>query len=87
MKVNFEEKTYESYFNIELSNRSDIFFPPGQSLEGLLGFDSSVLTRDKQLWNLFMSMSNSANNREIDLHEIAKAMENFESSWLKKFHK
>lgn len=87
MKVNFEEKTYESYFNIELSNRSDTFFPPGQRLEGLLGFDSCVLTRDKQLWNLFMFMSNSANNRGIDLHKIAEEMENFESSWLKKIPK
>ena len=50
MRVQFEEKTYESYFNNELDQRSSIYFPPGQVLEGLLGFDVSAQTTNKKLW-------------------------------------
>ena len=52
MKPNFEEKTYESYFNSELDKKSDIYFPPGQVLEGSLGFDSSAFSRNRRLWRL-----------------------------------
>lgn len=51
MKARFEEKTYENYFNAELNNRSEVFFPLGQIQEGFLGFDSSAQSRDEKLWN------------------------------------
>ena len=50
MKVYFEEKTYESYFNNELDSKSSIYFPPGQVLEGLLGFDASANSSNRKLW-------------------------------------
>ncbi len=50
MKVHFEEKTYESYFNNELDSRSSVYFPPGQVLEGLLGFDASANSKNRGLW-------------------------------------
>ena len=52
MKVKFEEKTYESYFNNELDQKSSIYFPPGQVLEGALGFDASSFTRNRRLWRM-----------------------------------
>lgn len=39
MRVNYEEKVFENYFNAELSNYTRMVFSPGQCLEGLLGFD------------------------------------------------
>ena len=50
MKVNFEEKTYESYFNNELDSKSSVYFPPGQVLEGLLGFDATANSKNRALW-------------------------------------
>src|SRR5690554_2812919 len=50
MKVDFEEKTYESYFNNELDSKSSVYFPPGQVLEGLLGFDAASNSKNRQLW-------------------------------------
>jgi len=50
MKVHFEEKTYESYFNNELDSKSSIYFPPGQVLEGFLGFDSAANSKHRKLW-------------------------------------
>lgn len=50
MKSKFEEKTYESYFNNELDRKSQIYFPPGQVLEGSLGFDASSLSKNRGLW-------------------------------------
>lgn len=50
MKASFEEKTYESYFNSELGQLSDVYFPIGQVQEGFLGFDSSALSKNRKLW-------------------------------------
>lgn len=50
MIVNYEEKAYETYFNIELGKKCDILFPPGQVLEGSLGFDASFYTNNQNLW-------------------------------------
>lgn len=50
MNVNFEEKTYESYFNNELDLKSTVYFPPGQVLEGLLGFDAASNSNNRRLW-------------------------------------
>ncbi|GAA4817284.1 hypothetical protein GCM10011365_13230 [Marinicella pacifica] len=50
MKVGFEEKTYESYFNNELDSKSSVYFPPGQVLEGFFGFDSASYSKNSDLW-------------------------------------
>jgi hypothetical protein len=50
VKVSFEEKTYENYFNAELDRVSSIFFPLGQVQEGNLGFDSSAFSSSRRLW-------------------------------------
>lgn len=53
MKIDFEEKTYESYFNNELDSKSSVYFPPGQVLEGLLGFDAASNSNNRGLWRKF----------------------------------
>lgn len=52
MRVNFEEKTYESYFNNELDKMSSFYFPPGQVVEGALGFDVSAQSKNGKLWKI-----------------------------------
>lgn len=73
MKVNFEEKTYENYFNTELDGKTDIYFPLGQVQEGNLGFDSSAFSTNRELWRYlghpFMFYPG------IELREIANEME------------
>lgn len=41
MMVDYEEKTYEMHFNLELSGYGKVF-PIGQVLEGILGFDMGI---------------------------------------------
>ncbi len=53
MRTNFEEKTYEGYFNTELDKRTEIFFPLGQVQEGNLGFDASAFSTNSSLWRMF----------------------------------
>ncbi len=50
MRVEFEEKTYESYFNNELNDRASIYFAPGQVQEGSMGMDSIAFSKDRNLW-------------------------------------
>lgn len=74
MTVNFEEKTYESYFNSELDKVSEIYFPLGQVQEGSLGFDSASFSTNRKLWQrlglpLYLPLSG------IELKEIAEEME------------
>lgn len=52
MKANFEEKSYEQFFNAELSRRTSIYFPLGQVQEGFLGFDAAAQTRNHRLWRM-----------------------------------
>ena len=47
----FEEKTFESYFNNELSQKTAIYFPFGQVQEGVIGLDSAAFADNWQLWN------------------------------------
>lgn len=78
MKAKFEEKTYESYFNNELSRKSDIYFPPGQVLEGSLGFDASSFSRSRRLWRrLGHPFWFSPHFSGIRLRAIADEMEHF----------
>jgi len=54
MRSGFEEKQFESIAQSELQNSSQSrvrFYPPGQVLEGLLGFDlGAYLPKDSTLW-------------------------------------
>lgn len=50
MRVQYEEKTFESYFNAELTQRGIFYFPPGQVQEGSIGADAVALNRSRWLW-------------------------------------
>jgi len=50
MRIRYEEKTFEGYFNIELANCADVYFPLGQVQEGSIGADAVALTRNRWLW-------------------------------------
>lgn len=50
MRLPYEEKSYEDYFNTELDRSCNIYFPIGQVQEGSLGFDSSAHSRNRRLW-------------------------------------
>lgn len=76
MKATFEEKTYESYFNSELDRNSDIYYPPGQVLEGSLGFDASALSRNRRIWrSLGYPFWLQPHFKGVSLREIADEME------------
>lgn len=77
MRVQFEEKTYESYFNNELDQRSSIYFPPGQVLEGVLGFDVSAQTTNKKLWEIFgYPFLFSPHFPGVNLQDVAQELDN-----------
>jgi hypothetical protein len=69
MKVNFEEKTYETYFNSELAKHTKIFYPPGQVCEGDLGFDFALYTKKKYVWKR-LGFSNSYQGAELKDIEV-----------------
>jgi hypothetical protein len=53
MNAEFEEKTYEQHLTRELVNGRRLFFPPGQVLEGIVGFDVALRTSNRHFWKLF----------------------------------
>lgn len=78
MRAKFEEKTYESYFNNELSRYCDIYFPPGQVQEGSLGFDSAVYSSGRRLWKkVGYPFWFCPPFEGVELIEIASEMERF----------
>lgn len=78
MKAQFEEKTYESYFNTELARQTKIYFPLGQVQEGSLGFDNSAFTINRQLWKrLGFPFWFFPKFTGVELREIADEMEHF----------
>lgn len=67
MNVGYEEKTFETYFNMELAKQGFIF-PFGQAQEGIFGTDASVnLKTTSALWNILNNQPISAN---ITLNDI-----------------
>ena len=88
MRAKFEEKTYENYFNSELAGKSSVYFPLGQVQEGSLGFDSSVMSRNRSLWKLlgYPFWFNPAFSG-LPLREIADEMESLLRSTLDKIPK
>lgn len=53
MYAQFEEKTYEQYLTSELVHSKNMFFPPGQVLENIVGFDVALRTSHSHFWRLF----------------------------------
>lgn len=78
MRVQFEEKSYENYFNSELDRRSEVYFPLGQVQEGGLGFDATTFSRNRRLWSrLGYRFGIFPPFGGIDLREIADEMEEY----------
>lgn len=57
MLAEFEEKTYEQHLTFELLHSRRLFFPPGQVLENIVGFDVALRTSNSAFWKLFSHMS------------------------------
>lgn len=78
MTVEYEEKTYESYFNSELDSKSSIYFPFGQIQEGVIGLDSASYSRNRHLWRMldypFMFRPHYPG---IDLKDVANEMQRY----------
>ncbi|MGJ5663755.1 hypothetical protein [Morganella morganii] len=53
MLVQYEEKTFESYFNSELSLTNKRYYSFGQVQEGGLGADCAFMYLEPYLWDLF----------------------------------
>lgn len=49
MRPDFEEKVYESYFNVELAKKAK-FYPIGQVEKGIFGFDSSFYVSKRRFF-------------------------------------
>lgn len=76
MNVGYEEKTYESYFNSELSHRSKVYFPAGQVQEGAIGFDSSAFSTSRLFWGRFHAGRwFSLPQKGVPLSEIVSVLE------------
>jgi len=77
MKPQFEEKTYESYFNTELSSKSSFYYPIGQVQEGFLGFDAAANSNNWRLWKrIGFPFWFFPQFKGVNLREIADEMEN-----------
>lgn len=78
MRAQFEEKSYENYFNNELDRRSEVYFPLGQVQEGGLGFDATAFSRNRRLWRrLGHPFWFFPPFRGLELTEIAREMEDY----------
>jgi len=53
MLAEFEEKQYEQHLNNALLKDKRLLFPPGQVLEGYLGFDAALFTTHPKFWKHF----------------------------------
>lgn len=77
MKPRYEEKTFENYFNTELANKSDVYFPFGQVQEGGMGADSSAYSQNQDLWGAISNPEQLIKKYEGEsLPNIAKHMNN-----------
>lgn len=84
MQAQYEEKTFESYFNSELDHRSEIYFPFGQVQEGSIGADAATYSRSRWLWwklGFPFLFRNSFNG--VDLVDVAEVMEKYLSKGVK----
>jgi hypothetical protein len=56
MRAEFEEKIYEQHLTSELVHSRRLFFPPGQVLENIVGFDVALRTSNHTFWKHFPRM-------------------------------
>jgi hypothetical protein len=78
VKVQYEEKTFESYFNNELDQKSSVYFPFGQVQEGIIGLDAAANSKNRSLWRqLGYPYWFFPRFGGLDLQEIAREMESF----------
>lgn len=75
MLPTYEEKTFESYFNVELDQRSEIYFPFGQVQEGGIGADAAAMSRHPGLWKILGYRYYSHRFAGEDLRIVADDME------------
>ncbi|UJW80101.1 hypothetical protein [Hydrogenophaga sp. SL48] len=78
MRIQYEEKTFEGYFNTELARRGNFYFPPGQVQEGSIGADAIVMSKSRWLFRRlghpywfrmpFKGMSYREIAEEMELH-------------------
>lgn len=74
MNAEFEEKTYEIYFNIELAKQYPIFFPPGQVCEGQLGFDAAFYIASATFHSYPLRGKNYLNKLPCQIQNLPKQM-------------
>lgn len=80
MNVGYEEKTFETYFNMELSSQGFIF-PFGQAQEGVFGTDASVdLNIKSELWKI---LNTQPLNSKLSLADIEQYLNNQVNNTLK----
>ena len=53
MLAEFEEKPYEQHLTFELIHGRRLFFPPGEVLENIVGFDVALRTSHRRFWRFF----------------------------------
>jgi hypothetical protein len=86
MRVNYEEKSFENYFNIELNSKSKVFFPFGQVQENFIGADSSAYSKNRQLWKMFgYPFCFYPDFKGIKFQEIANLLEKDLRSYINNF--
>lgn len=78
MQIEYEEKTFENYFNAALDKKDIFFFPPGQVQEGSLGADSIADMQSRKLWKQlgFTDFSNTP-LAGLPLAAMAQEMEKY----------
>ncbi|HFC8842572.1 TPA: hypothetical protein ACFU1W_001103 [Neisseria oralis] len=74
MNAEFEEKTYETYFNFELARQYPIFFPPGQVCEGWLGFDVAFYIESATFRSYPLRRKNYLNKLLCQIQNLPKQM-------------
>jgi hypothetical protein len=81
MRVGYEEKSFEIYFNIDLEKMGGICFPFGQVQEGIVGADAAAMVHRKELITL-LGMIPTAIKFGENITEICKAAEDFANKYI-----
>lgn len=74
MKIFYEEKTFENYFNAEISQGEGFFFPLGQVQEGYIGADCAYYASNLIRWSF---LGHDLNRDGVELKNIAREMDYF----------
>ncbi|HHO3376220.1 TPA: hypothetical protein ACRRWQ_000003 [Morganella morganii] len=73
MLAQYEEKTFENYFNSELAKNNIFYYPFGQVQEGGIGADCAAMLDSYHLWEIF----NENFFHGEDLEKISNYMDNY----------